>query len=271
MIQAFSRQISLGIGRSGEQTVDLGNLDVSFDVTRSTKRSSNTGTFKLYNVTDEVIATTQKDDGVIYLEAGYSERSLIFVGDIVSCKPKWTGPTLEVSISAKDGWRKYNGGRIRRTLPSGSTTRDAIRVIAQEWGVNKNDFPDVANYVYDNGLMLYGDIRSVLSRVCKAANLQWSIQDGDLFLLHDGDTAADFHFAPVLSDKLIDPPVRSKKDGKFKISAKSLYEPAVRAGCPFVIKHETLEGTFVCNSVRHVGSVFEKDMITTIEGEYRDV
>lgn len=115
-------------------------LTLSFDITRNTLASANTGRFQIYNLKESTRRLIfherwqTLDYRQIVLRAGYeSDRPLpvIFQGNLVSALSYRSGPDWITEIEAFDGGFGILNGQVSQTYPAGVGARDVMRSLMQ--------------------------------------------------------------------------------------------------------------------------------------------
>lgn len=137
---AFRRKISLYVGNfdkgndSGENAVDLSELDIDFEVTRSVEWYDNGATITIYNPSPSTLNTIMNEGNSVTLKAGYededNERN-IFVGQIAMAAPQRDGKDVVVVITCVQARGAfYQLARLNCAV--GFTRGKAIRECLQE-------------------------------------------------------------------------------------------------------------------------------------------
>jgi len=104
---AFGRIIHLYIGKfavgnlTSENSRDLSNYDIEFEVTRSIEWYDNEATITIYNPSPETINFIMSDGNSVLLQAGYADETVgnIFVGQIGMAVPRRNGKDVELTIT----------------------------------------------------------------------------------------------------------------------------------------------------------------------------
>lgn len=105
---AFGREIRLYVGNfdkgndSNENSLDLSDLDVEFEVTRSVEWYDNEATITVYNPSPSTINTLMNEGNSVVLKAGYSDEHNIrniFVGQIAMAAPQRSGKDVIVVLT----------------------------------------------------------------------------------------------------------------------------------------------------------------------------
>ena len=105
---AFGREIRLYVGNfdkgndSGENALDLSDLDIDFEVSRSVEWYDNEATITVYNPSPSTINTLMNEGNSVVLKAGYvNEHNLrnIFVGQIAVASPHRSGKDVVVVLT----------------------------------------------------------------------------------------------------------------------------------------------------------------------------
>lgn len=104
---AFGRQVKLFVGnfekgnKPTETALDLSNLDIDFEVTRSIEWYDNEATIKLYNPTADTLNMLMSEGNSVILQAGYEDQEVgnIFVGQIAQVVAKRQNLDIVVNMT----------------------------------------------------------------------------------------------------------------------------------------------------------------------------
>lgn len=289
MTELFQRAFRLTIG-----TIDIDGrsgllfpLDLSFDVSKSTKREPNTCAIKVYNLSPaqrhEIESTRSLQ---INLSAGYKNFvELIFSGDLRLAKNTtrragkgkgkgklgFVRDPLEVitEIEAGDGGTAYRDARVSRSYPSGTEVTTVLRGIIDVMGIGAGNLTEFGSLpisgigtAYQTGTVVYGKARDELNRIIRSAGLSWSIQNGNLQILR-GNTPVQNTAVLLTGDTgLIGSPER-EIDGT--ITANTLLIPELMPGRKVVIESKAVDAQCIIKRVTFIGETFGNEWNAKLE------
>lgn len=188
----FGRVCRLSIGSLG-----LEGFDVTFRVKRSLWSFVNSAEISVYNLSLEhrnqiYLNARRRRFDVVRLEAGYKDATwLLFRGDVRVAKTDREGPNWITRITAADGMRGVQTGRVYRSFAPGATVDTVLRALADALGVGVGNAADAVRQAslnrvgdrFPSGTVLAGSAARELTRLTASAGLEWSIQDGVLQVL----------------------------------------------------------------------------------------
>ncbi len=263
------------IGPSIAQTVTVGYpLTIMFHVSRNTLASANTGSFRIYNLSEKNRMMILKDrwSPEIYRQiivyAGYQTEPklpVIFQGNILSAQSYREGVDWITEIEALDGGFGIINSQVATTLPTGWSFREIFNSTVQTMkNVTRGAVGDFeANN--SRGITLQGNSWDVLNKF---------VQDGDVFIDHERVNAirnGEYLIDPGLvttinaDSGLLGTPRRYDKTIQIPI----LFEP--RLGVGQKIELESLEtvfnGVYKIIGISHRATISEAvggDAVTTI-------
>jgi len=230
------------------QAFDVSNLDCVFNVKKNLKPEPNTCELKIFNLaesTRKILASAERL--VLRLEAGYEGAiSQLYLGEVRSAHSTIEGPDIVTEISTGDSEKEVATTKI--SIPVGpKTPASAVMLqIIKELNVGPGNAPIMAGKMppnvvamFGNGTIITGKAARALDDICRAADYEWSIQDGVLQILDRGRAVEGL--AVLLSPEtgLVGSP---SVDQKGIVSATALIQPDLRPGRKVVFKSKTFTG-----------------------------
>lgn len=243
--------------------VEITELRVSFQITKSLGSEPNTCVIEVYNLADVSRTAIERRPLHVQLEAGYDgEYARIFTGDL-----RWGSSTHEsvdwvTRLEVADGDRAYNHARVKRSFKAGVDKKTVLDDIAKSmgWKGLPKSLDDARELVeqFSSGVTLQGPSRVEMDRVLKSAGMSWSVQDGQLQILRSTDVRRDRAFVVSQDTGMIGVPVYGapKKAGEAPIlSVKMLLAPEVLPGgrIQLATKNKSINGFFRVERVVHTG------------------
>lgn len=189
-MKIFGRKWRVQVG-----TIDTGLLDVKFKVSRSLYSRAGTCELEIANLTPDhrhEITTARRFHTFVEVQAGYIDgMSLLFRGDLRKAIPVRDGTNWTVKITAGDGEHAIRTARVSRSFSPGTSVGAVVQHIAETMGVGIGNAREAlrgaslgeGESVFAEGTVLYGSAAAELTRLCAAARLTWTVQDGNLQVL----------------------------------------------------------------------------------------
>tara|TARA_R110000851_G_scaffold306239_4_gene464495 strand:- start:101 stop:952 length:852 start_codon:yes stop_codon:yes gene_type:complete len=134
-------RLTLESNVEGETIIIEPPFTVQFDIKRSTMSSANTMQISIFNLSRKTTSAifqdrfNPKDYKRIILQAGYSELSTVFIGNIFQANTVRAGAETVTFIDARDGGFDTSG-TITSTALSGGKVEDVLKALA-------NNFPNI--------------------------------------------------------------------------------------------------------------------------------
>lgn len=246
------------------------DLDVSFDVEKSTLREPNKCGLTVYNLGPDHRAqleqlNTYRKTGPgrirVVLEAGYQDPgpSLIFRGDLRNAlSTQDPDRTWVTKIEGEDGGRAVLWSRVNRSFPAGTRVDTVVRACAEAMGVGVGNLDDVVQNlrlesggaVFTEGTVLSGRAPEELDGVLRSVGLTWSVQDGVLQLLQRGQALQSTAVRLSADTGLVGAPTRTP-DGT--VIARMLMLPDVYPGRQVWLDTDAVRGYFRVKKAKYTG------------------
>lgn len=164
---AYGRVVKLFVGNfmagnSGEseyvdksvEALDLSDLDIDFEVTRSIEWYNNEATITVYNPKPETLNSVMNEGNSVILQAGYSDQNNvknIFVGQIAMAAPRRVGKDIELvltCVQARGCFYQLARLHCSVSFSKGKIIRDCLQHLCDYAGIvlraGKKDFLDKA-------------------------------------------------------------------------------------------------------------------------------
>lgn len=146
---AFGRQVRLYVGNfekgnlsdEGKAVLDLSELDIEFDVTRSVEWYDNEATITVYNPSTDTVATLMGEGNSVILKAGYEDdggAANIFVGQIALAVPGRENGNVSVTLtclSARGAFYQLARLHCSFAFPKGTTVRRCLAELCDYAGI----------------------------------------------------------------------------------------------------------------------------------------
>lgn len=236
---------------------------IRFNIQKNVDRTPNYTTIEIYNLGPGSRSDFEQQNSLVVLEAGYGDRSeVIFRGNIARTRTSRSGPDYVTKIEAGDGLFRYNASRVDFSVAAGANFADVINTLKGAFGYGTGEQRGIpANRVIQNGRTFSGPTREQLDEVLESANLEWSVQDGNLVILPQG--SASGVPAVLLSPEtgLVGIPQQKDRGIEFR----SLLNPKIKPYQNVAIVSKFIDGVFRCLTINHVGDTFSGTWETQVE------
>jgi hypothetical protein len=274
MTALFGRSWFLSVG-----SLDIGDLDLSFKIEKSTLREPNTAEIVVYNLSAASRSLIEAG-GIVQLRAGYgSDCPILFRGD---SRDVWTVPDAvdsATTITARDGGRAYSEARVSQPYGPGTACtqplRDAIRVMEIGEG-NLSDFTAAFALrngadTFADGYVAHGPAHRVVNDIVRGAGLRWSVQNGSLQILQQGRALQSRSVVLSSDSGMVESPAWDDRGHRTRgragtVTAKALIQPGLEPGRQVRIESRNITGDFEIRKVTYQGDTRADDWYATIEG-----
>lgn len=246
----FGRKVILEIGEPGGEARRWDHLRISGRVEKTPGRGPNTCVLEVYNPSAVTVALAQARGVVVRVLAGYDVPRLLFVGTVNRGGAAFErqGPDGVLTIEATDGGRRFQEAHVNESFGREMSLEQVFGVLADRLGVPLGAVR-LSDDVRFQGVTLVGPVRNALDELCDSLGVQWSVQDGALQVLADGDDTGEA--VVVVSSKngnLIGTP--TPQDNGLEVTA--LLDGRLRPGRRFVLESERYNGVYRARDVMHV-------------------
>lgn len=257
--------------------LDVSALDVEFSIKRSLA-SGHAGTcdLKIHNLSPAhraEIVDAPRLTTYVAVDAGYetSGVSRLFTGDKRKAIPSYDAPTWTLDLTAGDGEHAIRTARVNRSFAAGSSLSDVVEHIARAMGVGIGNAVEVtraASFATGGGLFTDGTTArglasAELSRLCAAAHLQWSVQNGNLELLPIGGALQRTAILLSPDSGMVGSP-KIVNARRRVIEVTALIQPGLTPGQMIVVRSKVIEGTFRITEVTYKGSLHGAEFYATM-------
>lgn len=277
----------VGDGKSGEAFEINNDLQITFDISKSTdnKKKTNSAAIEIYNLNPEQVKLLDTDYPAAVLSVGYLNTGnikRIFAGQVNHVSTRKQGTDLITQLQIGSGYTDLNHEVLSEIVPPGKTVKDVAETL-------RKALPGVSRGVYNGtnlnneilyGYPLMGSPKEMLNELGDKYGLDWQVDD-DILYVKNNDRAnnEDFNQAYVISSytglienayRVSGSRKRSKKDKAKKpgIQMKILLNPDINAGDIIRLEDTFITGWFRVDSLRHSGSWRGSNWFTEIRASY---
>ena len=262
--------------------VDVSALDVQFDVVKSTKSEPNTCELRIFNLSPDTRASVEAEDAPrMVVRAGYEADGdpppMLFTGDARRVYTEREGLDLVTTIQGSDRGRDIQTARISKSYNPGTAVTTVLRDAVSALGIGEGNLSEfLASYSMRNGSTEFADgyvadgpARLVLDALVRAANLRWSVQNGNLQLLQTGQALQSTALRLTPQTGLVGTPTRnytgSTAAERRKVTCQAFILAGVEPGRRLVLESENIEGSFEVRQTVYKGDSTGTDWYANLE------
>ncbi len=226
----FDRQYRLLVGKKGSSTgIEITELRIKFDIEKSAKKNPNNSTIEIYNLTKSTRAELEKPNTRCVLYAGYKDQDgpvLIFQGDVTFAWTAFELPDVITKFELGDGSAAIRDTTISVGYGKGVNSKQILHDVSKKMDTPLVMPSNLIDRVWQNGLSFFGPARTLLDKVTKGSNTEWSIQNGNLQVIETGMVTTRQGIIISAESGLIKSPERERaakdqKSGKTKPASHS--------------------------------------------------
>lgn len=274
----FKRKFQLIIGKIGSKGVLFENLRFSFNIKMSDSKEKNTGTIKIYGISEETKGLIEEKDSsiIINISYGYENFSTLFIGNIVSFEEKKEGVEKFIEVEIIDGFIPLSKRKLSLSFNAGATTREIISKVSSELNLTKNDYSNITNLVYEQGFSFIGSPSNLLDKVLDRINYEWTITNNVLIITKNNypstETIMQF-LSPETGliekpSRFFSKPVKKAKDKNKLIDGwkiKCLILTSLQPKLLINVESEEISGIFLIKNINFVGDTHSNNWFSEME------
>lgn len=289
ILKRFDKTYKLEVGRRGGGGVLIEPpFRIEFRVVKRNHRTPNEAVIRIYNLSDSTIRKMSHMDAVAIFSAGYIEATgavMIMSGNVTELSVRYEGVDKVCEITIKSGYVPLRDSTTAMTIVGGGSTHTALRQVAEDMGLGLYIEDGTRNKVYKESASFWGSSHDALSKLTRAANLEWSIQNNTIRVVNKGESFKNKAYLLNSATGLIGTPelnikasrekrvIRNQKDtkitatqqGENKYIIKSLLLPDLVPSNRISVESKTANGVYKIESIEHEGQYPEGEWITTLE------
>lgn len=275
--EKYIRRVVVDAIRNSVLVKRVNGLRVVFDCEKTNESNPNVAKIEVYNLSETSRGIFEGKNTRVQLSVGYegllpegifrtglsssSSVETVFVGNITKVKHKLVGRDIVTSLELADGGNRFRNARFNKGYPPNVKLNFVIDELITELGLAKGPKLGVPVKNYANGLALYGLIRDHLDVLCKANNLEWSIQNETVQIIQKDTTILN---SPILinSDTGM---VGSPEKTKYGVEFACLLDPSLTPGKKIKIEGKFLDGFYKVRKVNQKGDTNSGDFLSKCE------
>lgn len=296
-MKQWKREYKLIAGMRGEEGFKIESagaarpLHISFDLEKSDTQSSNTGTIKISNLSNEHRSILEKENCYIELHAGYGgNMGLVFAGGVSTTEEELSNADRELTVNVVDGFT-YNDLPGWLSLNGTVTCSEVLNKLIEAMEIDSAVITDAAakkleEAKYDNGYSYVGKLRAALQNVLRKAGVTFSIQNGILQVYVHGESVTPKAYSLSAESGLVSIPKKisisqtNSNTGSSSSSKSSsgttdkgipgyevnfLLNPAIGVNDLISLKSKTISGYFRVHKITIKGDNYSGDWICTAQ------
>lgn len=252
--------------------VDLSNVDCAFRIKKSLKPEPNSCDLRVYNLAESTRNVLQTPKRIMLrVEAGYENAlSQLFLGEVRSAHSFREGSEVVTEISTGDSDKELQTARVSFSVGPDTPVSVVLTNIARALEVGPGNVEEIgavlaaAGFHFSDGTAIFGNAALALTWFCLSFGLEWSIQDGQLQILMQGDARSTKGVVLSADTGLIGSPTI---DHKGVVTASALIQPDVAPGRYVQIKSLAFSGTFRVIECEYVGDTRGNDWFVRFTGK----
>ena len=256
--------------------IEITKLRVQFKVEKTLGKEPNSCEVVVTNLAAGTRAELCRNPLIVRVDAGYEDDGgarHLFTGDLKYGSSKQDNVDTTTTLQLSEGSRAFTEARVNRSYKAGASVITALREAAATMGLslpkNIESSADL-NRQFATGIALIGATRDELSRLLTPYGFGWSIQDGRLQVIREGEVRSDQAFLISQDTGMIDSPEFGAPDKKGKpptLTIRSLLYPQVTPGVKLDVRSASVNGIFRAERVTHTGDSHGDDWTTEIEAK----
>ncbi len=185
----FDRVVSLTVG-DGKLALEIQDLRISFTIRKDLNPDPNKSTVRIWNLTKNHRAMIEKPGTVVWLKAGYSLDAglvTIFTGTVVRAYSRREREDIVTELQLEDGFLEYRDTKVSLSFAKGTKLRTILQTACNQFGLGVRPLPEeIAETSYNSGFAFVGRLKDCLNKICANSDLQWSIQNREVQVIHSG-------------------------------------------------------------------------------------
>lgn len=272
--ELFGRVVVVQVG-----DLQIRNLRMAFQASRSDKPEPNTATVTIYNLKEENrTALSKQKRAPVLLSAGYNNAGgLILSGEASIVQHTRQGPDWVTRLECGDKAHALGNAHASVSLAKGTSAKEVVLALVKSIGAEKGNIEAALGRGglrqgltgYPSGYSCRGKASAALDSVLGSLGLEWSVQDGRMQILRPSEVAEGQALLISESSGLIGSPEYglpdATKGGPPTLKFKCLLQHRLRPGVKVALKSRSVSGVFKCQKVTHQGDTHGQEFTSECE------
>lgn len=278
----FDRVYRLLVGQ-GTQGVEITQLRINFEIIKTAKKNPNHNRVQIWNLQKSTRELLEKPDTRCLLYAGYAQTDgpiLIFSGGITTAWSRYEPPDIITEFELGDGAQEIRDTTISVGYDKNIKSSQILADVSKQMGTPLMIPGNIIDRIWTNGLSFFGPARTLLDKVTKGSDKEWSIQNGNLQIVQTGMVTTRQGIVISSDSGMIGSPERErsayegtvkkppKKPSKSKgpndplkefdgWKVKHLLLPQMNPGDRVQLDTREVQGVFRCDYITHRGDNYD--------------
>lgn len=259
--------------------LEIEKLRIAFKIEKHLAKEPNTCEVTITNGNDATRAELCRTPLVVRIDAGHADDAgarHLFTGSLRHGYSKQDGTNWHTVLNLGDGASAFDGARASKTFGRGASAIQALRYVAGTMGLELPQEVEVSTELtrqFATGVSLFGRSADEMTRLLAPYGYGWSMQDGRLVVLKDGQAAPGTAIliskdtGLIGSPQFATPTAGDVKKGKpAKLTFRTILYPQITPGFLVSVQSRAIDGIFRAERVTHTGdSHGTNDWVTEVE------
>lgn len=246
-------------------------LRVQFEIKKNLGKTPNSCKIVVSNLSAHTRAQIERKPIGVQFAAGYRDSGprLMFSGDLMRSFSELKDTDWETTLQVHDGGRAFAYSRVNKSYAPPVRVAQVVSDVAQSMGMTLpaeiQQSTDV-QAALATGISLHSASRDALTRILSPLGYNWSVQNGRLQILKDGQLAAGQALLINQSTGLIGSPQRTVPDspkGKSEFVFETLLYPEMLPAMQAQVQSKQYNGLYRIKELVHKGDTHGSDWKTT--------
>ena len=262
--KSFDFNLNIKTEAETGEAVEISGFDTDFEIIKTNTSETNKASLIIWNLDDSLYqALTEKDNPVcIYAGYGKEEPALVFRGFISKIMKK-TGvksSDFAVFLEISDGKDVYTKAFINKNYRDKVTTSAIIKDCTDAMGLGLGMISTNYQGRTYNSYKAKGFAHCILQRICAAAGLKFSIQNGLVHIVSENDEPVE-ETAYLLNSENSNCPKRS---GKNEMTITTCFTAQIVPNGSVKCEFDVVSGLYKVKSVKISGSNYGRAIIAEV-------
>lgn len=260
----FGRQVIIEIGQPGEEGRRFTDLRIGGKVEKAIGGGPNIASVTIVNPARDSVALAQEPGAMVRILAGYETPRLLFVGDINrgGVIAEHHGTDRVMTIEAQDGGRRLREAHIEASFAEELSGEQIFGILADAMNLPLGAVILPGGARWPRGWSFAGHARDALDELADSLGVRWSVQDGALQVLPDGEDTGELGLLiSIETGNLIGSP-KPIDDG---LEVTALLDGRLRPGRRFELQSGEFNGIYRIGELTHIfDSGFQSDFYSVL-------
>ena len=206
-------------------------LRVSFNVSKTAQSAANNINIEIYNLSERSRQRISQRKTRVKLIVGWANTPpvLLAQGGVFNAVSRKEGGDIITQLTVLDGFEGMRQGVINRTFGPRTAVAGIVEVLRQNLPGVALGAIQVTGVVGSGGLTLSARAADALDQLADQYGFTWSIQNGALFALQDGQALGRTHTLSAANKTLLKvfPLLEGSEQNNLRVKADALLDPRI--------------------------------------------